>query len=146
MRTMKTRILALLTLVVMCTAGTFAQDRKTRQAVPHGIHALHRGSQGGEGAERPTRHQEPCSRLGQLRHGVHRLPRVVVDRPDDYQHLCRKLQFQRQDRHPLLHLRLDLPRRDAGEDCRTHARRPSPERLRSRGPEYRRHHGMAERD
>ena len=28
MRTMKTRILALLTLVVMCTAGTFAQDRK----------------------------------------------------------------------------------------------------------------------
>ena len=25
--------------------------------------------------------------MGQLRHGVHRLPRMVVDRPDDHQHL-----------------------------------------------------------
>ena len=31
------------------------------------------------------------TRLGQLRHGVHRLPRMVVDRPDDHQHLYREL-------------------------------------------------------
>ena len=36
-------------------------------------------------------------------------PRMVVDCPDDYQHLRRKLRLPGQDRHPVLHLRLDLP-------------------------------------
>ena len=44
-----------------------------------------------KGRQRPPRHQGESEGLGQLRHGVYRLPRLVVDCPDDYQHLCREL-------------------------------------------------------
>ena len=117
---MKTRIFTLLTLLVMCTAGTFAQEKKilvayfswsgntqhvaeyiARQtgatlfriepAKPYPTDYTPCTEVAKAEKEQNARHQEQSRRLGQLRHRVHRLPRLVVDRPDDYQHLHRKL-------------------------------------------------------
>ena len=116
---MKTKIITLIALLIMSGMSLHAQDNRilvayfswsgntqhvaeyiarqtgvphrTRKAISYGIHPLHRGSQERKGRQRPPRYQEQGGRLGQLRHGVHRLPRMVVDRPDDHQHLYREL-------------------------------------------------------
>ena len=115
---MKTKIITLIALLIAGGLNMYAQDKKIlvayfswsgntqyvaeqiakqtggtlfRKAISYGIHPLHRGSQERKGRQRPPRYQEQGGRLEQLRHGVHRLPRMVVDRPDDHQHLYREL-------------------------------------------------------
>ena len=174
---MKTRILALLTLVVMCTAGTFAQDRKILVAyfswsgnTQHVAEHIARQTGGTLFRIEPVKpyptEYTPCTEVAKAEKEQNARP-AIKNRVADWDSydtvfigcpvwwwtapmiintFAESYNFKGKTVRPLLHLRLDLPRRDAGEDCRTHARRPSPERLRSRGPEYRRHHGMAERD
>ena len=128
MRTMKTRILALLTLVVMCTAGTFAQDRKILVAY---------FSWSGNKAEK-EQNARPAIKNRVADWDSYdtvfigcpvwwwTAPMIINTFAESYN-------FKGKTVIPF---------------C-TYAstyRDETPERLRSRGPEYRRHHGVAERD
>ena len=118
---MKTKIITLIALLIAGGLNLYAQDKKilvayfswsgntqyvaeqiakqtggtlphrTRKAISYGIHPLHRGGEEGKGRQCPPRHQEQSEGLGLIRHRLHRLPRMVVDCPDDYQHFYRKL-------------------------------------------------------
>ena len=115
---MKTKIIAVIALLVMGGMSLYAQDNKILVAYfswsgntqyvaeqiakqtggtlfriepvkpyPHGIHPLHRGGKERKGGQCPSRHQKQGGELGQLRHHLYRMPRMVVDCPDDYQYL-----------------------------------------------------------
>ena len=119
---MKTRIFTLLTLLVMCTAGTFAQEKKILVAyfswsgnTQHVAEYIARQTGATlfriEPAKPYPTDYTPCTEVAKAEKeqnarpaiknkvddwdsydtAVHRLPRLVVDRPDDYQHLHRKL-------------------------------------------------------
>ena len=106
---MKTKIITLIALLIAGGLNMYAQDKKILVAyfswsgnTQYVAEQIAKQTGGTLFRIEPVKpyptEYTPCTevakqggRLGQLRHGVHRLPRMVVDRPDDHQHLYREL-------------------------------------------------------
>ena len=81
--------------IASLTGGTLFRI-EPEKTVSRRIQALYRGSESRKGSRRPPGHQIESGELGTIRYRIHRLSRLVVDGPDDYQYVRGELRLPRE--------------------------------------------------